>query len=36
MRARISCMRGWKPFTSKTLKSAALNAEDGMARLLGG
>src|SRR5438132_2316999 len=30
MRLRSSAMRGWKPFTSKTLKSAVTKAEDGI------
>src|SRR5947209_18715630 len=30
MRPRISVMRGWKPFTSNTLKSPALNAAAGI------
>src|SRR5881396_1717314 len=34
-RLRISAMRGWKPFASKTLKSPVTKAEDGIGVLLG-
>src|SRR5205807_9466549 len=36
IRPRMTSMRGWKPFTSKTLKSAEPKAADGMGSLPSG